>query len=80
MGILHYESKQEASKPVVSLDDQIHKLLFHSKLKYVWNPGTVQKRIAISIAMFKYINSNCVFYKTVSLWGQVNKPVSQPIA
>ena len=46
MGILHYESKQEASKPVVSLDDQIHKLLFHSELKYVWNPGTVQKRIA----------------------------------
>ena len=43
-----------------------------------------QARVKLNkIAMFKYyvyINSNCVLSKTIPLWGQVSKPVSEPIA
>ena len=32
------------------------------------------------IAMFKYFNSNCLFSKTIPLWGQMSQWLSQPAA
>ena len=33
-----------------------------------------------NVQLLCYINSNCVFSKTIPLWGQASQPVSQPIA
>jgi len=32
-----------------------------------------------NVQIFFYINSNCVFSKTIPLWGQVSQPASEPI-